>query len=205
MSPFTEADVRQRAAQRLLQIPPPSWNRSDDDMNERARMIPENVKHKPAAVLIPIVARDELSVLLTQRTAQLKSHAGQIAFPGGRIDKGEDATAAALREAQEETGLASEHVRPIGFLDGYLTITAFLITPVVAIVRPGFSLQRAEAEVDDIFEVPLSFLMRLENCQRCSREWQGKTRYYNAFQWQDRNIWGATAGIIKNMAERMYG
>jgi 8-oxo-dGTP pyrophosphatase MutT (NUDIX family) len=203
MSHFTEDAIRRRASL-LLADPPESWNRSDDDMNERSRMIPENVKHRKAAVLIPIVLRDEPTVLLTQRTSHLSSHAGQIAFPGGKQEAGETALAAALRETQEETGLESSFIEPIGFLDGYLTVTAFMITPVVAIVHPGFSLQRDVGEVDDIFEVPFSFLMDHNNCERHSREWQGLMRYYNAYPWEGRYIWGATAGMIKNLSERLY-
>ncbi len=202
---YSENEIRTRASSRLLAEPGEGWDFSDDDMNERARMIPDGVKHKRAAVLIPIIARKIPTVLLTQRTAHLKAHAGQIAFPGGRIEDGETAVEAALRETEEETGLSRVHVEALGFMPGYLTITAFLITPVVALVREGFELQKADDEVDDIFEVPLDFLMDKKNCERHARDWQGITRYYNAYPWNDRYIWGATAGMIKSMAERMYG
>jgi 8-oxo-dGTP pyrophosphatase MutT (NUDIX family) len=204
MTLYSEQALRSRAS-RLINVAPLDWNRSDDDMNERARLIPTGVKPKPSAVLIPIIMRDVPSVLLTTRTAQLKSHAGQIAFPGGKLDANETPLAAALREAQEEVGLDERFVEPIGYLDGYLTITAYMIAPVVALVHEGFTLQPAKEEVDDVFEVPLSFLMDVKNCERHSRDWQGVTRHYNAYPWQDRYIWGATAGIIRNMAERMYG
>jgi 8-oxo-dGTP pyrophosphatase MutT (NUDIX family) len=202
---YSENEIRARASARLLSQAADGWDFSDDDMNERARMIPDSVKHKRAAVLIPIIAREKPTVLFTQRTAHLKAHAGQIAFPGGRIEEGESAVDAALRETEEETGLSRAHVEALGFMPGYLTITAFLITPVVAWVREGFELQKADDEVDDIFEVPLDFLMNRENCERHARDWQGVTRYYNAYPWNDRYIWGATASMIKSMAERMYG
>jgi 8-oxo-dGTP pyrophosphatase MutT (NUDIX family) len=202
---YSEAEVRARAAKSLLADPPATWNLSDDDMNERARMIPQGVKHKPAAVLVPIILRKELSVLLTTRTAHLKSHAGQIAFPGGRLEPDETPLQAALREAEEETGLSPNYIEALGHLPGYLTITAFMVTPVVAFVREGFELRAAADEVDEIFEVPLSFLMDHKNCERHARDFQGHTRYYNAYPWNDKYIWGATAGMIRNMAERLYG
>ena len=131
-------------------------------------------------------------------------HAGQIAFPGGRLDEGETALQAALRETFEETGLHPKFVQPLGYLDGYLTITQYIVTPVVALVREGFSLQAAPNEVDDIFEVPLSFLMDVQNRQTQSREWKGMTRHFYVFPHGDRYIWGATAGMIKNLYDRLY-
>lgn len=202
---FSFDDFQARAKAGLWAEPPVGWNRSDDDMNDRARMIPDGVVTKPAAVLIPIVLRSAgPTVLLTQRHADLSKHAGQIAFPGGRLDDGETAVQAALREAHEETGLAPEFVQPLGYLDGYLTITQYIVTPVVALVREGFSLQAAPQEVDDIFEVPLSFLMDAQNRQTQSREWKGMTRHFYVFPHGDRYIWGATAGMIKNLHDRLY-
>lgn len=199
------ADFRARAARCLLPQPPEGWNRSDDDMNDRARMIPNGVITKPASVLIGIVNRAAgPTVLLTQRTAHLSSHAGQIAFPGGRRDEGETALQAALREADEETGLKPEFVTPLGYLDGYLTVTHYLVTPVVALVREGFSLQAHAHEVDEIFEVPLNFLMDPANCQTHSREWKGMVRHYYVFPHGERYIWGATAGMIRNLYDRLY-
>jgi 8-oxo-dGTP pyrophosphatase MutT (NUDIX family) len=156
-----------------------------------------------AAVLVPIVMRDELTVLLTQRTDTLKKHAGQISFPGGRVDP-EDATPidTALREAEEEIGLARHHIETLGFLDGYRTGTGFAITPVVALVTPPFALTLAADEVADAFEVPLSFLLDPANHQQHSREWRGRTRNFWAMPFGDRYIWGATAGMLKNMADR---
>jgi 8-oxo-dGTP pyrophosphatase MutT (NUDIX family) len=202
---FDFVDFQSRAMASLRVEPPSGWNRSDDDMNDRARMIPDGVVTKPAAVLVPIVLRAEgPTILLTQRHADLSKHAGQIAFPGGRMDEGETALAAALREAQEEIGLDPRFISPIGFLDGYLTITNYMVTPVVALVREGFSLHAQPGEVDDIFEVPLSFLMDVKNRQTQSREWKGMTRYFYVYPHGERNIWGATAGMIKNLHDRLY-
>jgi 8-oxo-dGTP pyrophosphatase MutT (NUDIX family) len=199
-------DFKARAARHLLADAPASWNRSDDDMNARARMIPENVVTRPASVLVPIIMRASgPTVLLTQRTEHLSKHAGQIAFPGGRREEGETALAAALRETEEETGLHRDFIQPLGFLDGYLTVTHFVITPVVALVREGFTLTPDVNEVADIFEVPLTFLMHQDNCQLQSREFRGISRHYYAYPFGNRYIWGATAGIIRNMGERLYG
>jgi 8-oxo-dGTP pyrophosphatase MutT (NUDIX family) len=205
MAEFSFADFCERAKLNLLSEPQAGWNRSDDDMNERARMIPDGVITKPAAVLVPIVDRAAgPTVLLTQRTPHLSKHGGQIAFPGGRMDEGETALEAALREAHEETGLSSAFITPLGFLDGYLTITQYLVTPVVALVREGFLLQAQPHEVDDIFEVPLSFLMDARNRQTQSREWKGMTRHFYVYPHGERYIWGATAGMINNLHDRLY-
>jgi 8-oxo-dGTP pyrophosphatase MutT (NUDIX family) len=202
---FSFDDFKVRAADGLLAEPPLDWNRSDDDMNDRARMIPDDVVVKPAAVLIPILLRPSgPTVLLTQRHADLSKHAGQIAFPGGRVDPGETSLQAALREAHEETGLHAAFVSPIGYLDGYLTITHYMVTPVVALVQEGFTLQAAAQEVEDMFEVPLSFLMNSDNRQTQSREWKGMTRHFYVYPHGDRYIWGATAGMIKNLHDRLY-
>ena len=205
MVEFSFDDFKARAAKRLLVEPPSDWNRSDDDMNERARMIPDGVVTKAASVLIPIILREPgPTVMLTQRTAHLTSHGGQIAFPGGRQDHGETALDAALRETMEETGLAVDYISPLGFLDGYLTVTHYMVTPVVALVREGFDLQAHAHEVDDIFEVPLDFLMNPKNCQTQSREWKGMVRHFYVYPHGERYIWGATAGMIKNLYDRLY-
>ncbi len=161
---------------------------------------------KPAAVLVPVVDRPEPGVILTMRTAELPNHAGQIAFPGGKIDQGDQGPlAAALREAQEEVGLDPHLVEPLGFLDLYLTFSGFRILPVVARVAPGYKLTLNASEVADAFEVPLDFLMGPENHQRHSRDWKGIQRHYYAMPYQERYIWGVTAGILRNLYERVYG
>ena len=161
---------------------------------------------KPAAVLVPVVDRPAPAVILTMRTAELPNHAGQIAFPGGKIDQGDQGPlAAALREAQEEVGLDPRLVEPLGYLDLYLTFSGFRILPVVARVSPGYKLTLNASEVADAFEVPLDFLMGPENHQRHSRDWKGIQRHYYAMPYQERYIWGVTAGILRNLYERVYG
>jgi 8-oxo-dGTP pyrophosphatase MutT (NUDIX family) len=201
---FDFDDFQVRAKTRLLAEPPIGWNRSDDDMNERARMIPDGVITKPAAVLVPIILRAEPMVLLTQRHADLSKHAGQIAFPGGRVDAGETSVQAALREASEEVGLDSKYVTPLGYLDGFLTITHYVVTPVVALVDPACSFVAQPNEVDDIFEVPLSFLMDARNRQIQSLDFKGLARHFYVYPHGDRYIWGATAGMIKSLHDRLY-
>jgi 8-oxo-dGTP pyrophosphatase MutT (NUDIX family) len=161
---------------------------------------------RPAAVLVPVIRRPELSLLFTQRTDHLPSHAGQIAFPGGKVeafDAGPQATA--LREAMEEIGLKASYVEPLGYLDSYRTGTGYRITPVVALVDPGFTLTLDPDEVVDAFEVPLSFLMDTRNHQVHVRQLGGKERRFYAMPYGDRFIWGATAGILRNMHERLFG
>jgi 8-oxo-dGTP pyrophosphatase MutT (NUDIX family) len=160
---------------------------------------------RPAAVLIPVIDRPEPTVLLTQRT-ELPSHPGQIAFPGGKIDPHDVTPAdAAMREAQEEIGLPRELIEPIGYLDLYLTFSGFRILPTVARVGPGYKLVLSEAEVADAFEVPLAFLMDAQNHALHSRDWKGVTRRYYAMPFGERYIWGVTAGILRNLYERLYG
>ncbi len=158
---------------------------------------------RAAAVLIAIVERSQLNVILTLRTAHLNSHAGQIAFPGGKIDPGESALTSALREAEEEIGLVGKYVEPLGFLDSYTTRTGFQVAPLVGLVKPGFSLTANREEVDDVFEVPLAFLLDENNLQKHSRDWQGHRRHYYAMPYGERYIWGATAGIIRNLQQRL--
>jgi 8-oxo-dGTP pyrophosphatase MutT (NUDIX family) len=158
-----------------------------------------------AAVLVPIIERDEPSVLLTERTAHLRDHAGQISFPGGKIDVGDDSpAAAALREADEEIALTSHFVQPIGYLDVHMTPFGHRILPLLARVRLGFALRFNKGEVDDAFEVPLAFLMTPQNHKRESRNWNGLTISLYAMPFGDRNIWGATAAILRNLYERVY-
>jgi 8-oxo-dGTP pyrophosphatase MutT (NUDIX family) len=161
---------------------------------------------RPAAVLVPVVDRPAPGVILTMRTSELASHAGQIAFPGGKIDKADRGPlAAALREAKEEVGLEARLIEPLGFLDLYLTFSGFRILPVVARVEPTYRLALNASEVADAFEVPLDFLMGPENHQRHSRDWKGIQRQYYAIPYQERYIWGVTAGILRNLYERLYG
>lgn len=165
---------------------------------------------RPAAVLVPLVAREgefgpEYAMMLTQRSASLRQHAAQIAFPGGKIDPTDASPlAAALREANEEIGLPASLVRPIGYLDGYLSATGYSIVPVVGLVDPQFSPHPNPDEVEDVFEVPLDFLMDVNHHERHAREWQGVLRHYYAMPYGKRYIWGATAGIIRNLYERLY-
>ncbi len=203
---FSAGQFRDLVVSRLRFEAPLTWDITDDDMNAKARMIPDGVKPKAAAVLVGVVEQGgQLQVVLTQRHAGLNKHAGQIAFPGGRLDDGETPLAAALREAHEETGIESCYVEPLGYLDGYLTVTSYFVTPVVALLKPGFSLAAQAGEVEDIFNVPLSFLLDPKNRQTHSREWNGIARQYYAYPFGERYIWGATAGMIKNLGERLDG
>jgi 8-oxo-dGTP pyrophosphatase MutT (NUDIX family) len=176
---------------------PPRDDQGDHTINEGRPA-------RPAAVLIPVVARTEPTILLTQRSGDLPDHSGQIAFPGGKIDPG-DATPldAALREAEEEIGLARRHVRPLAYMPPFLSRTGYLITPVIGLVAPPFELTINPREVVDAFEVPLAFLMDPQNHQRQSREWQGQVRHFYAMPYGDRYIWGITAGILRNLWERL--
>jgi 8-oxo-dGTP pyrophosphatase MutT (NUDIX family) len=181
---------------------PVTWDLSDDTMNSKAQMIPAGIVPKTAAVLVGVLENAGPSVLLTQRHSNLSKHAGQIAFPGGRLEEGETPLEAALREAEEETGLDRRFVQPLGYLDGYLTITGYFVVPVVARILPGYKLVARPGEVDEIFDVPLAFLLSAENRETQSRVWNGQTLYYYVYPYEKRNIWGATAGIIKNMSDR---
>ncbi|MFG1402598.1 CoA pyrophosphatase [Xanthobacter sediminis] len=206
------ADFLARAARGLSRQPPPSYAEGalarvngDHALQPSLEGLAPLKPPRHAAVLVPIIARPEPGVLLTQRSAQLSSHAGQIAFPGGRVDPEDaDEKAAALREAREEVGLDSALVRHLGYLDGYLSGTGFWIVPVVGLVDPAYALTLNPAEVDEAFEVPLGFLMTPANHQRQSRTWQGTLRHYYAMPYEGRFIWGATAGMLRNLYERVY-
>jgi 8-oxo-dGTP pyrophosphatase MutT (NUDIX family) len=178
--------------------------RGDLDLDPQAWKTAGVAAVRPAAVLVAVVDREVPVVILTQRTADLASHAGQIAFPGGKIDP-EDASPAraALREAEEEIGLAQNLIEPIGYLDLYLTFSGFRILPMLARVEPGYALTLNRCEVAEAFEVPLEFLMQPDNYQRRSRDWNGITRHYYAIPFEDRYIWGVTAGILRNLYERV--
>lgn len=162
---------------------------------------------KDAAVLVPIVDRSgELNVLLTRRADHLANHAGQIAFPGGKVEEWDAcASATALRETHEEIGLEARYIEIIGMLDIYHTGTGFRVYPAVSLVEPSFTTRLDRNEVSDIFEVPLAFLMDPANHQRHSLEHQGRARTFYAIPYGSRYIWGATAGMLRNLYERLYG
>lgn len=156
---------------------------------------------RPASVLVPLVRREAgITVLLTQRTEDMPSHAGQIAFPGGRRQAEDiDATATALRETEEEVGLTRDFIEVIGPMDQYRTGTGYEITPIVGIVTPGFTMRADPREVADVFEVPLDHFLDERNHRIDSRVWQGRERRYYAMPYGERYIWGATAGMLKNL------
>jgi 8-oxo-dGTP pyrophosphatase MutT (NUDIX family) len=182
-------------------IVPKSGDQGTDRM---LQIIAQERPIRPAAVLIPIVDHPQPTVLLTQRSAHLNDHAGQISFPGGKIDATDASPLdAALREAEEEVGLIREFIDPIGYLDLYGTAFGFRILPTVARVRPGFKLRINASEVDDAFEVPLAFLMDPANHQVHSKEFRGMERSYYAMPFAERYIWGATAGILRVLYERI--
>ncbi len=158
----------------------------------------------PAAVLVAVTDRAEPGVILTVRRDNLRTHAGQIAFPGGRIDDGEDAIGAALREAWEEIGLDGQAVHLIGTMDEYRTITGYLVTPVVGVIPPGLPLEPHELEVADWFEAPLDFLVDPANRRLESVAFAGEQRHYYVIEWNGRRIWGATAAMLVNLAQRLW-
>lgn len=198
-------------ARRRLRAEPPRFveNRADlkgDHSLDPDGLVTTGETPRAAAVLVPVVVHpDGPSVLLTERTHGLRQHAGQIAFPGGRVDP-EDASPlhTALRETREEIGLDPDAVRPLGYLDAYLSGTNYFVVPVVGIVRPGFALTLNPREVDHAFEVPLAFLMDAANHELHAREFGGRTRRYYAIPHGTHYIWGVTAGILRNMYEKLY-
>lgn len=208
---ISSADFFDRALRRLrFDVPPALTDASvipesgDHGTDRMLRLIAQERPIRPAAVLIPVIEHAEPTVLLTMRAAHLNDHAGQIAFPGGKIDAADNSPLdAALREAEEEIGLDRSYVEPIGYLDVYGTGFGFRILPTVARVRPGFELTINKSEVDDAFEVPLSFLMNPGNHQLHSKEFRGALRSYYAMPFAERYIWGATAGILRLMYERI--
>jgi 8-oxo-dGTP pyrophosphatase MutT (NUDIX family) len=157
----------------------------------------------PAAVLIAITDRPEPGVILTVRREHMRTHAGQVAFPGGRIDPGEDATAAALREADEELGLAADLVELIGSIEPYRTVTSYIVTPLIGVVPPDLPLYPHEHEVADWFEAPLAYLLDPANQHRRSALFEGRERHYYETMWNGRRIWGATAAIMINLSRRL--
>jgi 8-oxo-dGTP pyrophosphatase MutT (NUDIX family) len=203
------ATLRQRLVERL--VPVSAWSpedaavRSDFDLNPEAR--PPGRSLRPAAVLVPVIARPEgAAVLMTRRSDSLASHTGQIAFPGGRLDPGETAAQAALREAWEEVALDPGAVEIIGLGDGYETGTGFLVTPVVGWLAESPTTQPSPDEVAEVFEVPWDFLMDPANHRRDSYQRDGEPRrWFWAMPWEQRYIWGVTAGIVRALRGRLYG
>ena len=194
------------ATERALhrESPPLADTAGDHSLNPDLLLDP--AAYKDAAVLIPVVAHETgVTVVLTQRTAHLSAHAGQIAFPGGRIDPGDaSAAAAALREAEEEIGLERGRVSIIGYLGPYLSRTGYRISPVLGRVAPPFSPVLNAAEVTETFEVPLAFLMNPANHMRAERTFYGRQRYFYEMPYEGRYIWGVTAGIIRQLYEQVF-
>ena len=205
---MSHASLKRRLTDRLL--PVEAWQpsaraaRSDFDLNPDAARTDRTLRE--AAVLVPVIAHAEgATVLLTRRADALTSHSGQIAFPGGRLDPGETAADAALREAMEEVALDPACVDVLGFAEPYETVTGFLVTPVVGWIASAPSLRASPGEVAELFETPWDFLMDLANHRRDSyRPVDGTERHFWAMPWQDRYIWGATAGIIRGLHARLY-
>lgn len=180
-----------------LRSPPVSPPLEGDLPEERA------LANVPAAVLIGVTRREEPGVILTVRREHMRTHAGQVAFPGGRIDPGESATAAALREAWEELGLQPETAEVVGEVDLYRTVTGYAVTPVLAVIEPDQPLSPHEHEVADWFEAPLAFVLDAQNHQLKSALFLGRERHYYEIVWNDRRIWGATAAMIVNLSRRL--
>jgi 8-oxo-dGTP pyrophosphatase MutT (NUDIX family) len=209
---MTSAEFYDRARARLSFDVPPGLidpnivpETGDPGTDKMLEIMAREAPVRPAAVLIPIVDHKEPTVLLTQRSPHLKEHSGQVAFPGGKIDATDASPLdAALREAAEEVGLDRSFIEPIGYLGVYGTGFGFRILPTLARVKPGFELTINHSEVDDAFEVPLSFLMNPANHQLRSKEFRGMERTYYEMPFAERYIWGATAGILRILYERIY-
>ena len=171
---------------------------------EDERYLGDTVQHRAAAVLIPITDRAEPGVILTQRPTWLRSHAGQVAFPGGKVDDSDESSIfAALREAEEELNIPPARVEVIGVADTYYSGSGYSIAPVVGIIPPDLELQPNPQEVEDWFEVPLAFLLDPANSIKKEANWNGQQRSYYDMQWGERRIWGVTAGIIANLVRRL--
>ena len=205
---LTDDELRKRLTACLSPISEmaASPKRGDYDLNPAWRdAVPVERALRPAAVLVPIIERKVgLHVLFTRRADHLPAHPGQVSFPGGRANADDaDAVATALRETEEEVGLSRTFVAVVGALDHYETGTGFAIKPIVAFVREGFDLTADASEVAEIFEVPLRFLMDPINHERHMRVWQGRERHFYAMNFDGHYIWGATAGMLINLYERL--
>jgi 8-oxo-dGTP pyrophosphatase MutT (NUDIX family) len=205
------AEFLARAAAGLSSHPPgpddPTSNpRGDHSIDPDGSAVVPPPPHRRAAVLVPIIGRpDGPTLVLTQRAAGLRDHSSQVALPGGKIDPTDPGPAeAALREAQEEIALPPNDVRVLGYLDPYLSGTGFLVTPVIGLATPTAPFRPNPAEVAEVFEVPLAFLMDRERYALQSRQWQGRLRWFYAMHFGERLIWGVTAGILNNLRERLY-
>lgn len=201
---FTADDFRRRAS--AERAPHGVTDYGDHRLNPDLAPLFVHDRLRDAAVLIPVVDHGgEASVILTKRAEKLRSHSGQIAFPGGRLDPTDPTPEdAALRETEEEIGLTADYIEIVGRMPDYVSGSGFRIVPVLSVVRPGFLLTLNQDEVDDAFEVPLGFLMNPANHNRESRVWQDKERFFYTMPFDDRYIWGVTAGIIRTLYERLY-
>ncbi|MDQ4135337.1 MAG: CoA pyrophosphatase [Pseudomonadota bacterium] len=202
-----------RATQRLRREPP-GWletpaNVFGDHTHDPVPVLPFTTggPPRPAAVLVPVILHDDgPAILFTERSTGLREHSGQIAFPGGKMDTNDPSPLeTALREAEEEIGLSRSAVKPIGYLDAYLSSSNYLVLPVVGLVTPPVSLTLNPGEVASTFEVPVSFLMDPNRHELHQRELRGRQRRYYAMPFGERYIWGVTAGILRNLYERLYG
>jgi len=213
-SPFTTAELRRRAARFLT--PPRERIAADGDIRlgssdftlnpELKHMFAAREDRRDAAVLVPVIDRvGGATVLFTKRSEALPTHAGQISFPGGKMDPGDaNIMETAFRETKEEIGLDADFIDPVGFMEDYVTGSGFQIAPLVAVISEGFEITPDYNEVDEVFEVPLSFLMNSRNHEIHSREWRGAQRLFYAMPYEERFIWGATAGMLRSLYESLY-